>query len=204
MVYFPKKNIIPKGKKTGITEMNFLNGQCLIAMPGMQDDRFERSVVYVCAHSAEGAMGLTINRPIRDLTFSSLLGQLNIEQPQNPVSTPILAGGPVDIVRGFVLHSPEYASNATLAMTSLTSLTVTTDIIRDISKGAGPKNYLITLGYVGWSGGQLENEIKENAWIPVESSSDLLFSPALEKKWDFALNTLGIDPFLLAPEQGKA
>lgn len=184
--------------------MNFLNGQCLIAMPGMQDDRFERSVVYVCAHTAEGAMGLMINRPIRDLTFSSLLGQLNIEQPQQPLSPPILAGGPVDVVRGFVLHSPEYSSSATLAMTQLTSLTVTTDIIRDISKGTGPKNFLITLGYVGWGGGQLENEIKENSWLPVEASTDLLFLLSAEKKWAFALKKLGIDPLLLSSEQGKA
>ena len=184
--------------------MSFLNGQCLIAMPGMQDDRFERSVIYVCAHTGDGAMGLMINRPIRDLSFSSLLGQLNIEHSQQQLSPPILAGGPVDIVRGFVLHSPEYASSATLAMTPLASLTVTTDIIRDISKGAGPENYLIALGYVGWGGGQLENEIKENAWLPVEASKELLFLLSFEKKWEFALKKLGIDPLLLSSEQGKA
>ena len=120
--------------------MCFFNGQCLIAMPGMQDDRFERSVVYVCAHTQEGAMGLTINRPIKELSFSSLLSQLHIDQPPQFDPPPILAGRPPDVIRGFVLHSPEYTSNATLAMSSLTSLTVTTDIIRDISRGIGPKN----------------------------------------------------------------
>ena len=184
--------------------MSFLNGQCLIAMPGMRDDRFDRSVVYICAHSAEGAMGLMINRPIHDLTFSALLAQLNIESPANPFSPPILAGGPVDVIRGFVLHSPEYTSNATLAMTGLASLTVTTDIIRDISNGTGPKNFLITLGYVGWGSGQLEREIKENAWLPVDSSTDLLFTLCPEKKWEYALKTNGIDPAFLSAEQGKA
>lgn len=184
--------------------MGFFNGQCLIAMPGMQDDRFDHSVVYVCAHTQEGAMGLTINRPIKDLSFSSLLSQLHIDQPQLFDPPPILAGGPVDVIRGFVLHSPEYSSDATLAMTSLTSLTVTTDIIRDISKGAGPKNYLITLGYVGWSAGQLEKEIKENAWLPVDASTDLLFLLSADKKWGYALNKLGIDPNRLSAEQGKA
>ena len=184
--------------------MTFLNGQCLIAMPGLQDDRFDLSVVYICAHTQEGAMGLMINRPIRDLTFSALLAQLNIEQPDNVKTPPILAGGPVDVIRGFVLHSPEYTSNATLAMTGLTSLTVTTDIIRDISKGVGPKNFLITLGYVGWGSGQLEQEIKENSWLPVESSTDLLFLLSPEKKWEYALKKMGIDPLLLSSEQGKA
>lgn len=184
--------------------MNFFNGQCLIAMPGMQDERFDRSVVYVCAHTQDGAMGLTINRPIKDLSFSALLSQLHIDQPQNFASPPILAGGPVDVIRGFVLHSPEYNSAATLAMSSLTSLTVTTDIIRDISKGSGPKNYLITLGYVGWAAGQLENEIKENAWLPVDASTDLLFMLSPDKKWGYAMNKLGIDPIRLSTEQGKA
>lgn len=185
--------------------MGFLNGRCLIAMPGMRDDRFDRSVIYICVHSAEGAMGLMINRPIHDLTFSALLSQLNITAAEEQHSSPpILAGGPVDVIRGFVLHSPEYTSNATLAMTDLTSLTVTTDIIRDISNGTGPKNFLITLGYVGWSGGQLEREIKENAWLPVDSSVDLLFSLSPEKKWEYALKTNGIDPLLLSAEQGKA
>ena len=184
--------------------MCFFNVQCLIAMPGMQDDRFERSVVYVCAHTQEGAMGLTINRPIKELSFSSLLSQLHIDQPPQFDPPPILAGGPVDVIRGFVLHSPEYTSNATLAMSSLTSLTVTTDIIRDISRGIGPKNYLITLGYVGWGAGQLENEIKANAWLPVDASTDLLFLLSPDKKWGYALNKLGIDPARLSAEQGKA
>ena len=133
-----------------------------------------------------------------------MLSQLHIEQPLQFDPPPILAGGPVDVIRGFVLHSPEYNSGATLAMTALTSLTVTTDIIRDISKGIGPKNFLITLGYVGWGAGQLEEEIKENAWLPVDASTDLLFLLSPDKKWRYALKKLGIDPTRLSSEQGKA
>ncbi len=184
--------------------MCFFNGRCLIAMPGMQDDRFIQSVIYVCAHTQEGAMGLAINRPIKELSFFSLLSQLNIDRPEQFDPPPILSGGPVDVIRGFVLHSPEYTSEATLAMTGLTSLTVTTNIIRDISRGVGPKNYLITLGYVGWAAGQLEEEVKENAWLPVDASTDLLYLLSPEKKWAYALNKLGIDPTLLSAEQGKA
>lgn len=184
--------------------MCFLNGKCLIAMPGMQDDRFEQSVVYVCTHTNEGAMGLVVNRPIKDLTFAALLAQLKMEPPADCGRPPVLAGGPVDIIRGFVLHSPDYTGTATLAMTGLASLTVTTDIIRDISEGKGPEKYLIALGHVGWSAGQLENEIKENAWLPVNASGDLLYTLPFEKRWAFALQKMGIDPSRLSAEQGKA
>lgn len=183
--------------------MAFFSGQCLVAMPGMADERFNQSVIYVCAHTQEGAMGLTINRPIKELSFFNLLTQLHME-PSILDDPPILAGGPVDVIRGFVLHSPEYASEATLPMGRLASLTVTTEVIRDISRGAGPKNYLITLGYSAWAPGQLEEEIKGNSWIPVEPSADLLFSQEPDRKWENALKTLGIDPALLSSEQGKA
>lgn len=184
--------------------MTFFGGQCLIAMPGMADERFDRAVIYVCTHTTEGAMGLVINRPIKEITFSSLLSQLNIEQPEMEHKPPILAGGPMDVVRGFVLHSSEYASDATLPMNDMTSLTVTTEVIRDISKGFGPMNFLITLGYAGWDAGQLEQEIKENAWLPVEASSKLLFEMTPDEKWSFALKAMGVDPAMLSTHQGKA
>lgn len=185
--------------------MNFFNGQCLVAMPGMEDSRFHHSVIYVCAHTQEGAMGLAINHPIKEISFESLLSQLNIEHSMMmPAMPPILAGGPMDVIRGFVLHSPEYTSEATMPMGQLTSLTVTTEVIRDISKGIGPQNFLIALGYAGWEAGQLEQEIKENAWLPVEASTDLLFTLSPEKKWDYALQRMGIDPLRLSSEQGKA
>lgn len=185
-------------------KMPFFSGQCLVAMPGIGDARFDQAVIYVCAHTREGAMGLTINRPIREISFNNLLSQLHMEPTPLPNQPPILAGGPVDVVRGFVLHSPEYVSEATLPMGALTSLTVTTEIIRDISKGAGPQKFLITLGYASWGAGQLEEEIKQNSWIPVEPSGDLLFGQPFERKWEKALRQIGIDPLMLSTEQGKA
>ena len=170
--------------------MPFFSGQCLVAMPGIGDARFDQAVIYVCAHTREGAMGLTINRPIREISFNNLLSQLHMEPTPLPNQPPILAGGPVDVVRGFVLHSPEYVSEATLPMGALTSLTVTTE--------------LITLGYASWGAGQLEEEIKQNSWIPVEPSGDLLFGQPFERKWEKALRQIGIDPLMLSTEQGKA
>lgn len=184
--------------------MPFFSGQCLVAMPGIGDARFEQAVIYVCAHTQEGAMGLTINRPIKEISFNNLLSQLHMEPTPLAKQPPILAGGPVDVVRGFVLHSPEYVSEATLPMGNLTSLTVTTEIIRDISKGTGPQKFLITLGYASWKAGQLEEEIKQNAWLPVNSSDELLFEHPLEHRWKSALKNLGIDPLMLSAQQGKA
>lgn len=184
--------------------MDYFSGQCLIAMPGMQDDRFERAVIYVCSHTPEGAMGLVVNKPLRHLTFDDLLAQLHIARPENPVAPSVMAGGPVDVARGFVLHSPEYTGKATLAMTGLASLSVTTDVIGDIAAGKGPEKYLIALGYVGWGAGQLENEIKENSWTPVPADADLVYSLPNEKKWSRAFASLGVDPSFLSDEQGKA
>lgn len=184
--------------------MATLSGQCLVAMPGMEDERFEKAVVFLCAHSEQGAMGLVINKQTEDVSFSSLLNQLNIESAPEIGNIPILSGGPIDANRGFVLHSPEYTGTATLPVGTQTSLTVTTEIIRDIAHGGGPKSFLIMLGYAGWGAGQLEEELKQNAWLPVSASNDLLFDWRLEKKWEFALRALGIDPLRLSAEQGKA
>ena len=184
--------------------MDFFNGQCLLAMPGMRDERFERAVIYVCSHTAEGAMGLVVNKPLQHLTFDDLLAQLHIVRPEKGVNPSVMAGGPVDVVRGFVLHSPEYTGKATLTMTDLASLSVTTDIIDDIATGKGPERYLIALGYVGWGAEQLENEIKENSWTPVSADADLLYSLPNEKKWSRAFASLGVDPSFLSEEQGKA
>ena len=155
--------------------MATLSGQCLVAMPGMEDERFEKAVVFLCAHSEQGAMGLVINKQTEDVSFASLLNQLNIESAPEIGNIPILSGGPIDANRGFVLHSPEYTGTATLPVGTQTSLTVTTEIIRDIAHGGGPKSFLIMLGYAGWGAGQLEEELKQNAWLPVSASNDLLF-----------------------------
>lgn len=185
--------------------MATLSGQCLVAMPGMADERFEKAVIFLCAHSEQGAMGLIVNKPIEDISFVSLLSQLNIEAaPETTGGIPVLAGGPMDSNRGFVLHSPEYTGTATLPVGTQTSLTVTTEILRDIAHGGGPKSFLIMLGYAGWGAGQLEEELKQNAWLPVRATNDLLFDWRLEKKWEFALRSIGIDPLRLSAEQGKA
>lgn len=184
--------------------MATLSGQCLVAMPGIADERFEKAVVFLCAHSEQGAMGLVVNQPISDISFQSLLSQLNIEPASETGTIPVLAGGPMDANRGFVLHSPEYTGTATLPVGTQTSLTVTTEILRDIAHGGGPKSFLIMLGYANWGAGQLEEELKQNVWLPVHSSNDLLFDWRLEKKWEFALRSAGIDPLRLSAEQGKA
>ena len=182
-----------------------LNGKLLIAMPGIGDPRFDRSVVYVCAHSAEGAMGLIINKPAGDLQFSDLLKQLGIAAGDQAIQVPVLIGGPVENSRGFVLHSRDYtATEATLEVSEDFGMTATRDILSDISRGAGPESCLLALGYSGWGPGQLETEIRANGWLICEASSDLVFSLQNEEKWDMALATIGIDPRLLSAKGGMA
>jgi putative transcriptional regulator len=182
-----------------------LNGKLLIAMPGIGDPRFDRSVVYVCAHSAEGAMGLIINKPAGDLQFSDLLKQLGIAAGDQAIQVPVLIGGPVENSRGFVLHSRDYtATEATLEVSEDFGMTATRDILSDISRGAGPESCLLALGYSGWGPGQLETEIRANGWLICEASSDLVFSLRNDQKWDQALATIGIDPRLLSAKGGMA
>ena len=184
--------------------MSFFSGQCLVAMPGATDERFDKTVVYVCAHTAEGAMGLVINRRADDFSFPALLSQLNIDVSDFAKTVPVYAGGPVDQARGFVLHSSDYTGKTTLLVGTQTSLTVTTEVLRDIASGSGPKDFLVILGYAGWDAGQLEREIKENAWLPVKTTPEILFDAKAENKWDSAVKSLGIDPLMLSSVQGKA
>ncbi|MEL6207608.1 MAG: YqgE/AlgH family protein, partial [Pseudomonadota bacterium] len=153
-----------------------LTGQLLIAMPGMGDPRFERSVIFLCAHSDEGAMGLVVNHPVADLTFGELLSQLEIETSEPIESIPVHMGGPVEHGRGFVLHSGEYReSEATLEVEGGFGMTATLDILEDIAGGRGPRAILMALGYAGWGPGQLEGEIARNAWLTCASNSELVF-----------------------------
>lgn len=182
-----------------------LNGKLLIAMPGMGDPRFDKSVVYVCAHSPEGAMGLIINKPAGDLQFSDLLKQLGIPTGDHPIEVPVHIGGPVEHSRGFVLHSSDYtATEATLEVNSEFGMTATRDILSDISRGDGPVSCLLALGYSGWGPGQLEDEIRANGWLICDASSDLVFSEQHGQKWDRALATIGIDSRLLSAKGGTA
>jgi putative transcriptional regulator len=183
---------------------NDLVGQLLVAMPGMRDPRFAKTLVYICAHSPEGAMGLVINRVLESLTFGDLLEQLGITPPPAEHAINIHFGGPVETGRGFVLHSPDYKQEGTLVVASDVSLTATVDILRAIAAGRGPRHRLLALGYAGWGPGQLDGEIRANGWLHVAADEDLVFDPNLDSKWDRAMAKIGIDPRMLSDAAGHA
>jgi putative transcriptional regulator len=182
----------------------YLTGQLLIAMPGMADPRFARTVVYVCAHNEEGAMGLVINRLIGSITFPDLLEQLGIENAGIGRNIEVHFGGPVESGRGFVLHSGDYEQDGTLKVSNHLSLTATIDILRDIASGGGPRLSMLALGYAGWGPGQLDSEIQANGWLHVEADEELVFDQNLDGKWERAISKLGIDPSMLSGEAGHA
>lgn len=182
-----------------------LNGKLLIAMPGMGDPRFERSVVYMCAHSPEGAMGLIVNKPAPGLQLSDLLEQLEIPKTINTTGGQVHFGGPVEHGRGFVLHSSEYqGAESTLRVDDDFGMTATLDILQDMAKGAGPARRILALGYSGWGPGQLEDEIHRNGWLTCDASPEIVFQEDDDGKWVAALGVLGIDPLLLSAEAGRA
>ncbi|MDE2016430.1 MAG: YqgE/AlgH family protein [Hyphomicrobiales bacterium] len=190
----------------------WLGGKILIAMPGMGDPRFERAVVYVCAHSAEGAMGLVVNHPQKDLTVPELLVKLEIVPEDERIRLPaevgrlgLRRGGPVDGGRGFVLHSDDFqVEGATLTVADRVCLTTTLDILRAIARGEGPRRALLALGYSGWSPGQLEGEIRDNGWLVGEADPDLIFAADGGAVWPAALRGLGIEAAALSSEAGRA
>jgi putative transcriptional regulator len=187
------------------TEARFLDDQLLIAMPGMGDPRFERSVIFVCAHSAEGAMGLIVNKPAQELRFANLLKQLEIEATADVASIRVHFGGPVEHGRGFVLHSAEYDSDgASMKVDPKFAMTATLDVLQDMARGAGPAQALLALGYSGWGPGQLEGEIQANGWLTAPADAELVFGPHDADKWEAALRSLSIDPRLLSSEGGRA
>lgn len=190
----------------------YLDGQLLIAMPVMEDERFARSVIYVCAHSSEGAMGIIVNRPAGSIDFPELLVQLNIidkdnqiKLPENAESMKVLKGGPVETGRGFVLHSSDFfIEDATLPIDDGICLTATVDILKAIARGGGPKHAILALGYAGWGPGQLETEIQGNGWLHCAADPDLIFGRDIEEKYLRALRKIGIDPGMLSNEAGHA
>ena len=182
----------------------YLSGQTLFAMPGWTDPRFARTVIYLCAHSADGAMGLVLNRVLESLTFPDLLEQLGIETASVEDSISIHFGGPVESGRGFVLHTPDYVQDATLVVDGEIALTATVDILKAIAGGTGPRRCLLALGYAGWGPGQLDDEIKSNGWLNVAADDELIFGPDLDRKWDQAMGKLGIDPRMLSDTAGHA
>lgn len=182
----------------------YLTGQLLIAMPAMRDTRFEKTVIYMCIHNAEGAMGLVVNRALESITFPELLHQLEIETDRQPPSLPIHFGGPVETGRGFVLHTAEYGQSGTVMVDDHIGLTATVDILKDLAALQGPQNCLLALGYAGWGPGQLDGEMQQNAWLHVGADDDLVFDAQLDNKWDRAVAKIGIDPALLSGDAGHA
>lgn len=182
-----------------------LDGKLLIAMPGMGDPRFEKCVIYMCAHSEDGALGLIVNKPTPELQFSTLLQQLDIDvgSPQRDIR--VHFGGPVEHGRGFVLHSGDYQANAsTLQVDDAFGMTATLDVLEDIARGSGPASALLALGYSGWGPGQLEDEILQNGWLTCDADPGLVFNGNDEGKWEAALKTLGVDPLTLSATAGRA
>ncbi|MEA2935387.1 MAG: putative transcriptional regulator [Variibacter sp.] len=197
-------------KKTPVR--GYLDGQMLIAMPTMQDERFSRAVIYVCAHSTEGAMGIVVNHAASHIKFPDLLVQLDvvpeadvIRLPQRAEAVKVLKGGPVESGRGFVLHSADFfIDDSTLPIDDGICLTATLDILKAIAKGDGPTSAVLALGYAGWGAGQLEAEIQENGWLHCSADSDLIFGVDTEKKYERALRKIGVNPAMLSSEAGHA
>lgn len=190
----------------------YLDGQMLIAMPVMEDERFSRSVIYICAHSPEGAMGIIVNRPARAIDFADLLVQLEIVEAADQIKLPgnvemmkVMKGGPVETGRGFVLHSSDFfIQNATLPIDEGICLTATLDILKAIAQGHGPSRAILALGYAGWAPGQLETEIQSNGWLHCPADPDLIFGADAEDKYPRALRKIGIDPGMLSNAAGHA
>ena len=190
----------------------YLDGQMLIAMPAMDDDRFARSVIYVCAHSSEGAMGIVVNQQAQNIKFPDLLVQLEvipaaerIELPTRAEDVKVLKGGPVETGRGFVLHSADFfIENSTLPIDEGICLTATLDILKAIARGSGPASAVLALGYAGWAPGQLEQEIQQNGWLHCPADLELIFGSDIEGKYQLALRKLGIDLGMLSSDAGHA
>jgi len=182
----------------------YLTGQLLVAMPQMRDPRFARSVIYMCAHSADGAMGLVVNRRVGSITFDDLLKQLNIGPNKRSDEIRVHFGGPVEQGRGFVLHSSDYLQSGSLRVDDHVALTATLDILKEMAAGGGPRKSLLALGYAGWGPGQLDAEIQANGWLSVSSDEALVFDADLDHKWERAIGKIGIDFSMLSGEAGHA
>jgi len=201
-----------KSKSRRTPKRGYLDGQMLIAMPTMGDERFTRSVIYVCAHSTEGAMGIIVNQPAAHISFADLLVQLDvipaadlIQLPSQAGGVKVLKGGPVDTQRGFVLHSSDFfIESSTLPIDEGICLTATLDILKAIARGEGPKSALLALGYAGWAPGQLENEIQHNGWLHCSADAELIFGQDTGGKYERALKKIGIHLGMLSSEAGHA
>ncbi|WP_298676752.1 YqgE/AlgH family protein [uncultured Lentibacter sp.] len=183
--------------------MSDLTGQLLIAMPAIGDPRFERAVILICEHSPDGTMGLVLNKPSREVSFAALCEQLSLGPPE--ASRPVHFGGPVEMGRGFVLHSGEYVSGQSshLVLEGV-RLSASLDVLEDMVTGTGPREALVCLGYAGWGAGQLEQELRANGWLTAPADAAFVFAGGGAEKWSAALKTLGVDPLLLSATAGHA
>jgi putative transcriptional regulator len=182
----------------------WLTGQLLVAMPGMLDPRFARAVIYMCSHGPSGAMGLVVNRLFGEADFPMLLEQLNVETSTNTPEILVQFGGPVEMGRGFVLHSGDYLREGTTRIADKVAVTATVEIIQDIADGKGPERVVMALGYAGWGEGQLEQELKNNGWLTVAADEAILFDSDLDSKWDRAIAKIGISAAMLSDTAGHA
>ncbi|MCV2883489.1 YqgE/AlgH family protein [Aestuariibacter sp. AA17] len=185
--------------------MQSFENHLLIAMPSMEDPYFERTVTYICEHNEQGAMGLVINQPI-GMTLRELLLQADKDARviDEKAENIVLAGGPVSQDRGFILHTTQPGWSSSLALTSEIMVTTSKDILSALGNEKGPDKALVTLGYAGWTAGQLEQELQENSWLTIEADLDILFNTPIHRKWEMAVHKLGIDPWQLAPGAGHA
>jgi len=190
-----------------VTDPRYLVGQLLLSMPGIGDARFERAVIAMCVHDDDGALGLMVNRLHVGLTVRELMMQLDIDPGDTP-DVPVMSGGPVEPARGFVLHTPDYAGQATIGVGSLGGqrwgLTSTVDVLKAIAKGKGPARWLCALGYTGWSAGQLDGELLRHGWHSIDGGDDLIFATPVERRWPRAFAQLGIDVGHLSAVAGRA
>lgn len=188
------------------SDAGFLAGRLLIAMPGIGDPRFERTVVYLCAHDAEHAIGLAVNRPVDGLTLDSLFQRIGIEPPLRRLADePVLMGGPVERERGFVLHTDDYLlDEVSMPLTAGLALTTTRDVLQAMSGEEAPRRAMLALGYAGWGPGQLEREVRENVWLVCDPDEALIFGDDFDRKWSRALEKLGISPAMLSEGGGRA
>jgi putative transcriptional regulator len=192
---------MPKQKASDI---GYLTGQLLVAMPQMRDPRFARSVIYMCAHNADGAMGLVVNRRVGSITFDDLLQQLGLGPNRRNDEIRIHFGGPVEQGRGFVLHSADYQQSGTMRVDEGVALTATLDILKEMAAGGGPRRSLLALGYAGWGPGQLDAEIQANGWLQVPADEDLVFDDDVDNKWERAIGKIGVDFSMLSGDAGHA
>lgn len=182
----------------------YLTGQILVSTPFMTDARFYQSVIYVCGHDENGAMGFIINKPLPSIIFTDLLDQLSIDYPTQDKSIPVFYGGPVEVGRGFVLHSSDYQHESTVQINTDFAITATLEVLREIAYSKGPKYSVLMLGYAGWAQGQLEQELQENQWLVLRGNREFVFDLSVDEMWSSAYDKLGVDPNHMSIDTGHA